>query len=99
LGESKQGREHLIEHASQTSLRLGQWKYIPPSKGPKASANTGTETGNAAAGQLYNLATDLGERQNLADAQPDRVKEMDSFLEGLKQKGRSRPEGAPSLPP
>ena len=54
------------------------------------STNTNTETGNDPAGQLYDLARDPGERENLAARHPDRVKEMAAQLERIKQAGRSR---------
>jgi hypothetical protein len=41
--------------------------------------------------QLYNLAEDLGERKNLASAQPDRVVQMRALLERLITDGRSTP--------
>ncbi|MDB4695212.1 arylsulfatase, partial [bacterium] len=39
--------------------------------------------------QLYNLADDLGERQNLADKNPERLKSMIDLLEKLITDGRS----------
>lgn len=66
LGESRQGREVLIEQAGKLAIRKGAWKYIPP--GPKAA--------KSAAGELYNLADDLAETHDLAAEQPERVKEL-----------------------
>ncbi len=91
LGKSKAGREHLVEQASVLSLRVGQWKYIEPSKGPKIQKNTNTETGNDPDGQLYNLASDLGETNNLASRHPDRGKAMAARLQQIRQNDRSRP--------
>jgi arylsulfatase A-like enzyme len=88
LGTSKTGREHLIEQASVLSLRKGQWKYIEPGKGPKIQRN---ETGNDPDGQLYNLADDLGETNNLITKSPDRAKEMAAQLQQIRQNSRSRP--------
>ncbi len=90
LGKTKRGRDQLVEQASALSLRLGEWKYIEPSRGPKVNANTNTEMGNDPGGQLYNLATDLGEKHNLAVQQPERVKQMKTLLEQIKQQGGSR---------
>jgi arylsulfatase A-like enzyme len=90
LGESKAGRDHLVEHASALSLRQGSWKYIEPSRGQKVNRNTNTETGNDPGGQLYNLSDDLGERKNLAGKHPERVKEMSALIEKLREQGRSR---------
>lgn len=90
LGKSKQGREHLIEHAGTLALRIGNWKYIEPGKGAKINANTHTEMGNDPGGQLYDLGKDLGERTNVASAQPERAKEMAALLAKLREAGRSR---------
>jgi arylsulfatase A-like enzyme len=78
LGESKEGREHLIEHAGGTALRKGAWKYIPPPAGRKGP------------GELYNLLTDLGETKNLAASNPDRALEMARMLEDLRKRERTR---------
>jgi arylsulfatase A-like enzyme len=91
LGKSKAGREHLVEQASVLSLRVGQWKYIEPGRGPKIHRNTNTETGNDPDGQLYNLADDLGETSNLITKNPDRAKEMAARLQQIRQNNRSRP--------
>jgi arylsulfatase A-like enzyme len=90
LGESPQGRTELIEHARGLSLRDGQWKYIEPTKGPKVSANTNTELGGAPEGQLFDLATDLGERKNLVAEHPDRAAKMRARIQELRTAGRSR---------
>jgi arylsulfatase A-like enzyme len=90
LGKDKTGRGHLIEQASVLSLRVGNWKYIEPGRGPKITANTNTETGNDPDGQLYDLANDLGETRNLAAQHPDKVKEMSARLQKIRQDGRSR---------
>jgi arylsulfatase A-like enzyme len=91
LGESKAGREQLVEQASVLSLRDGQWKYIEPSNGPKIQRNTNTETGNDPEGQLFHLAEDLGETSNLITKYPDRAKEMTRRLQQIRQNNRSRP--------
>ena len=90
LGEAKTAREHLVEHAGALSLRQGQWKLIEPSAGQKVNRNTNTETGSDPAGQLYDLAADLGETKNVASAHPERVKAMSALLQKLREQGRSR---------
>lgn len=89
LGQSKTGRAQLVEHARVLALRDGTWKYIEPGTGPKRSATTSTELGLAPAGQLYQLADDLGETNNLLQAQPDRSRKL---LEQL-QLVRTSPSG------
>ncbi|MEW6359943.1 MAG: sulfatase-like hydrolase/transferase [Planctomycetota bacterium] len=48
----------------QQAIRQGDWKLV---KG-----------GSSANWELYNLAEDIGEQKNLADAMPDKVKELDA---------------------
>jgi arylsulfatase A-like enzyme len=91
LGKSRTGREYLVEQAGTLAVIKGPWKYIEPGKGAKISANTGTELGNDPQPQLYNLADDLGERNNVAASHPERVKELASILQEIRSKGRSRP--------
>lgn len=76
LGESGSGRDHVIQQAGQLSIRLGDWKFIPAGKGAKKAAATNTELGNDAKGQLYNLAADPGEKKNLAQEHPEKLKEL-----------------------
>ncbi len=45
-----------------------------------------TELGNSTEPQLYNLADDPGDTKNLAADFPDKVNEMKSLLEKIKQK-------------
>lgn len=90
LGESKQGRDHLIEHAGGLSLRKGNWKLIEPGKGPKINPNTRTDMGIDPQTQLYDLATDPAEAKNVAAQHPDLVKEMTAKLNALRDAGRSR---------
>jgi arylsulfatase A-like enzyme len=91
LGESKKGREYIIEHGNGLGYRQGNWKYIEPSKGPKVNKNTNTEMGNDEGPQLYDLSKDLGEQHNLATNHPDKVKELQAALDKVRQAGRSRP--------
>lgn len=87
LGESRTGRDQLVAHARALALRDGTWKYIEPGTGPKRSAHTQTELGNDPAGQLYQLANDLGETNNLVKAQPDRARKMIEQLNAVRQAG------------
>ncbi len=91
VGESKTGREHLVEYAGRLALRRGSWKYIEPGKGAKVSFYTGIETGNDPAPQLYNLADDGGEQKNLASSRPKETEELSSLLHEIRQAKRSRP--------
>lgn len=90
LGESKHGRDELVEHAGVLSLRQGAWKFIEPGRGPAINRNTNTELGNAPEPQLYDLASDPGETKNLAAGQPERAKAMQARLQALREAGRTR---------
>jgi arylsulfatase A len=46
----------------------------------------------AAPGQLYNLASDPGETDNLSSKHPEIVAELKALLEESKLSGRSAPE-------
>jgi arylsulfatase A-like enzyme len=77
LGKSDTGRENLVlEAMGRTAFRQGDWVLIPPYEGPAIQPNVQIELGNYLNYQLYNLAEDLGQTQNLADAQPEKLKEM-----------------------
>jgi len=89
LGESKQGREMLVEHANGLALRKGNWKYVAaPAAGKKGGkADTSKAPGVAA---LYDLSTDLGETKNLIDEQPKIATELAAELDKVRSSGRSR---------
>ena len=62
-----------------------------PGRGARFNQNTNTETGNNPQPQLYNLGDDLGETRNLAEQNPEKVKELAASLNKLRDTGRSRP--------
>lgn len=90
LGHAPTGREHLVEHAGITSLRLGQWKWIPGSAGVKFNKATGTELGNDKMQQLYDLAADPGETRNIAAENPAKANEMKAMMLKIRDSGFSR---------
>jgi len=88
LGTSRVGRTELVEQAGGQALRIGQWKYIEASKRPKRNENTNTELGNDVVPQLYDLASDPGERQNVAERHPEKLKEMQDRLQAIRAQRR-----------
>lgn len=86
LGKSKSGRDYVIQQSINNTLSIAteKWKYISPSKGPKVNQHTNTELGNDPEGQLYNLAKDEGERENVAEKYPEKVEELAARLEGVR---------------
>ncbi len=90
LGKSKEGRPYIVEHANALSLIVGEWKVIQAHAGAKRNL-TGNELGNDPQPQLFNLANDLAEQNNLAAQHPDRVKDMLAMLSKIQSDARSRP--------
>ncbi len=82
LGDSKEGREWMVEESFTTSLRQNDWKYIRPLTGtvPDWMKNKKIEGGGSNEPQLYNLAEDIGEKTDLANEMKDRVREMEKKL-------------------
>ncbi len=77
LGKSEKGRSSLVlEATSRTALRHENWIMIPPYDGPKVNENVNIELGNSKEFQLYDLNQDIGQRQNLAQQQPEKLKEL-----------------------
>jgi arylsulfatase A-like enzyme len=88
LGIDKKGRTFLIEQAATLAIIKDNWKYIKPNDGPAYYALTDTESGNALTPQLYNLADDKGEKNNLAGKYPDKVRELEALLQQEEDKSR-----------
>jgi len=77
LGKSKEGRDELIlEATSRTAFRKDNWILIPPYKGPAKNQNVNIELGNYPDYQLYNLDDDIGQQENLAATNPEKLQEM-----------------------
>ena len=79
LGESKNGRDKLVEHdgARMFGFRDGLWKFIAPDMRPRAVYSR--------TGELYDLGHDLGETNNLNAAQPDTSKKLSGELDGVRK--------------
>jgi arylsulfatase A len=87
-GKDKPVRENSISCSSKgvPGIRSGSWKLIP------ASGSGGWSKGDSDQPiQLYNLADDPAETNNLASAHPERVAGMKALLEKLITDGRSTP--------
>ena len=86
LGHDKKGRDYVIEFSGSLSASTGTWKYITPDKGGAFMKLTQTETGNAPVDQLYNLQKDRGEKNNVAEQNPEMVKKLKAILNLEKKK-------------
>jgi arylsulfatase A-like enzyme len=93
LGKDTVGRPHLVHEAGAHALRRGEWKFIPPGK-TRDSLNPGRPKKIVEPGELYNLATDPGETNDLAATDPERLKEMVELLAKIE----SAPDGGERQP-
>lgn len=76
-GKSAKGRTNLvIEANTKTAFRQGDWMMIPPYPGDPILEEVNIEMGNDKDFQLYNLKKDIGQKYNLAKAQPEKLKEL-----------------------
>ena len=91
LGQSQTGRDRFVEHANVLAMRDGTWKYIEPPPGTRRNAATNAEPGTELGGQLYDLADDLGETNDLIRAQPDRSRQLLEQLKAARQPGGLKP--------
>ena len=60
---------------SQIAVRKGDWKLVKAPGGGVAAGERRSKA-NTQNAQLYNLAQDIGEKTNLAEAEPAKVKEL-----------------------
>ena len=92
LGQPIEGtlREATVHHSVDGTfcLRQGDWKLID-GQGPGSNQWDGPQPGDPP-GQLYNMKDDIGEKNNLFTANPEKVEELKALLEEYKHSGRSR---------
>jgi arylsulfatase A-like enzyme len=95
-------RPNFVAHNGGTqgpfALRSGEWKYIEQSRGAAGKAK-GYSAASArdrfvATPQLFNLSTDLAEEHNLADSQPEKLKEMQETLRQIRAANRAADSAA-----
>ncbi len=85
LGKSTFGRSELVlEATSRTAFRKGNWVLIPPNEGPAINKQVNIELGNLQDYGLFNLETDLGQQQNIAANNPDKLEEMIASFEAIR---------------
>jgi arylsulfatase A-like enzyme len=88
MGKSNQGREELIiEATSRTALRKGDWAMIPPYNGPAKNEMVNIELGNSGEFLLYNLKNDIGQQENLAQSEPEKLQEMIETFKKIRGEG------------
>ena len=86
LGQSDEGRAEIVLEGVQakTVLRQGDWVFIPPHEGPPVNTNVNIETGNSPVPQLYCLADDIGQIENVASIHPDVAERMADRLRQIR---------------
>lgn len=85
MGKSGDGRDELIlEATTRTAFRQGNWVLIPPYNGPKVNKNVNIELGNDESFQLYNLESDLGQQENLAGENTEKLQAMIGDFEAIR---------------
>ncbi len=83
LGEDRVGRPHLMHEAGALALRMGKWKFLPRGStrdemGPWKNVSIGE------GGALFDLSSEAGENQNVADQFPDVLRTAKSLHGRLK---------------
>lgn len=95
LGEktAKSLREATVcvsQEARVFSIRQGPWKLL------MNADDKSRAPGGLPGPELFNLSDDLAEKNNLAQAQPDKVKELTALLTRYRSQGHSRPDWQPA---
>lgn len=92
--ESQGSRKAIVHHSldGMFAIRMGDWKLI---EGLGSGGFTAPKRAKATDGdptvQLYNLAQDPNEEDNVAAQHPELVVELQSLLESYREDGRSVP--------
>ena len=88
LGKDTIGCEYVVQQNLNNTLSIiqGDWKYIEPSNKPAIEFWTKMELGNDPQPQLYNLAQDPSENNNIWKNNPELVKTLSKLLEDIKGK-------------
>lgn len=86
LGKESTAREYVVQQNLNNTLAVvkGQWKYIEPSDAPAIEVWTKMELGNDKQPQLYNLASDPSEKDNVANEHPEVVDQLAGLLKEVR---------------
>jgi len=96
-GESKSARDTVVHNTNTNaySLRHGDWVLIAAKTGAVSAVPSWFDEANGykpnlQPGELYNLRKDLGQKNNLYQQEPEKVKELSGHLEVIRVKGQVR---------
>lgn len=85
LGKSTKNCDFVVEQATSLSIIKDNWKYIEPNNGPAVIPwGVNIESGNLNTHQLYDLSDDKEEMINIADKHADKVNELKSLLDQVR---------------
>lgn len=98
-GETEHVRSAHVHNTykSQYALRAGEWLLVDAKTGyvsrrnQKWEAKRGYPADDDQSAELYNLADDIGQRNNLAAQHPERVSNMRAMLDRIRKQGYSAP--------
>tara|TARA_R110000850_G_scaffold242592_2_gene367349 strand:+ start:4021 stop:5556 length:1536 start_codon:yes stop_codon:yes gene_type:complete len=82
---------------NQFAIRHGEWVLIDAKDGYRSGRSAAWESKHGYTAdddleaELYNLAEDIGQRNNLAATHPERVEEMRALLNQIREQGHSAP--------
>lgn len=86
-------RDHLVlqnNNQAPLALREGDWVLIQKGGGPRQQRREQQENATPPRPELFNLAADLTQTNNLAGVEVERVKAMTARLQKIRQQGHSR---------
>jgi arylsulfatase A-like enzyme len=84
LGQSDQGRPHLLHEAGQLALRVGNWKYIPKAN-VREKLGPWITTKIEEPGALFDLRLGVEEQENVASRNPQQLASMRELHAKLRQ--------------
>ncbi len=88
IGKSNEGREGLvIEATTRTAYIKDNWVLIPPYDSPEYLPTKGIETGSSKNYQLFNIAEDYSQEENLADSNQKKLEEMKNEFKTIRGEG------------
>ena len=67
---------YFLDAQKKTALKFENWVLISPYDGPETTEDTNIEVGYSKDYQLYNLNTDISQKNNLAKSNPKKLNQL-----------------------